>query len=369
MTQTGNGLTILYVADSSSTHTKMFCDYMAKQPSVKKVVVFSLTSLSILETDDITSLEFIDGSTFTSPFQKLSFYANAQQRLRELIADINPDVIHTHFATSYGLISALACPGQYVLSVWGSDVFVYPKQSFFWRLVVKFSMKRALKVLSTSHAMAMECKRYTSRAITVTPFGIDTKQFSPAVVAEPVFKDTSLKVIGVVKRLEKVAGVDILLRAFARLSNKNYRLLIVGDGSQRLALEGLAQELNIGQYVHFTGRVPREQVQDYHRQLDLAVYPSRHESFGVSILESLSCGVPVIASNVEGLPEITETGKYGVLVTPNSEEMLADAIKNLLDSPDTLAELSRLGPEHVKTNYSMDSCLEEFLSIYTDVAS
>ncbi|MDD5026145.1 MAG: glycosyltransferase family 4 protein [Candidatus Peribacteraceae bacterium] len=131
-----------------------------------------------------------------------------------------------------------------------------------------------------------------------------------------------------VGRLEKMKGVDTLLRAFAQLNVDNARLHIVGDGSQRDALEQLSQQLKIADRVTFTGAIPSPRVYDEFAQAEIFCGLSRSEALGNVFLEAQAAGCVVVATRVGGIPDIM---KYGicVLITPDDPKEAAEAIEKL----------------------------------------
>jgi|Deesub1362A_J573_1020465.scaffolds.fasta_scaffold00550_21 glycosyltransferase involved in cell wall biosynthesis len=139
---------------------------------------------------------------------------------------------------------------------------------------------------------------------------------------------TEYKVV-FIGRLTKYKGIEGLLHAIAQLQEVG--LVIIGDGPHREALEALAQELGISQEVIFTGQLPYEQAMAYLKSCDLFVLNSVHEGLPHVILEAMAAGVPVIATAVGGIPEVIENGVNGVLVPPNDQAALCEAIQRMLE--------------------------------------
>ncbi len=132
--------------------------------------------------------------------------------------------------------------------------------------------------------------------------------------------------VGTLGRLHENKGIDVMLRAFARLRGTGVaaRLTIAGDGPERRALEALAADLSLGDAVEFIGWV--SPAADYLATLDLFALPSRVEPFGLVVAESMAAGVPVIASDIDGPREILKGGDLGRLVAPDDDAALAEAI-------------------------------------------
>lgn len=141
--------------------------------------------------------------------------------------------------------------------------------------------------------------------------------------------ETPTFVIGVVARLTEEKGVDILIAALALLKTPGVCLLIGGDGPELFRLNGQAKRLGIGARVKFLGQVSNSSV--IFSQVDLAVVPSRTEAFGMTIVEALAHGLPIVATDSGGPREILADGKYGRLVPTGDPVALAAAIDEALE--------------------------------------
>jgi len=217
--------------------------------------------------------------------------------------------------------------------------------------------------------MAKETALYTNKNIEVTPFGIDMEQFKPMTV-ESLFTQEDV-IIGTVKSLEKEYGIEYLIKAFKILSDKYkelpLKLLIVGGGSLDLKLKQLVKTLNIENQTVFTGKVPFDDVPNYHNMLSISVFVSNNESFGVSIIEASSCAKPVVVSNVGGLPEVVEDGVSGFIVPPRDPEATAKAIKKLILDKDLNHQMGQAGRQRVERLYNWTNNVNHMLSIYKDL--
>jgi glycosyltransferase involved in cell wall biosynthesis len=139
------------------------------------------------------------------------------------------------------------------------------------------------------------------------------------------------------------------------------RLVLVGGGPQRAALQALASQLNVTEQVTFVEQIPHESVPDWLNRFDVFVMPSRldSESFGVAAVEASACGLPVIASDAGGLPEVVRDGVTGLVVPREDSAALAAAIRTLvLDEPRRLAA-GQAGREFVKSAYNWPDCVAQ----------
>lgn len=143
-------------------------------------------------------------------------------------------------------------------------------------------------------------------------------------------------------RLEKGKGVDVLLRAFQHVYQAfpDARLMVAGDGVEKTALIQLAQELRVESAIDFLGYVDRSRLEDLYVHADIAVMPSVWtEAFGLSGVEAMSVGRPVVASRIGGIPEWLIDGETGYLVPSGDVAALAEAIQKIFADPDLLARM------------------------------
>ncbi len=138
-----------------------------------------------------------------------------------------PDIVHAHYVSSYGLLGAVCAAKRLYVSVWGQDVFEFPRRSIIHRRLLCWVLRRAQRLFSTSQCMRLELQRYTQKPITVIPFGVNITVFRPT-SEQPV---SNVLTIGTVKALESIYGLDVLLRAFAQLKTSvklPIRLRLIG---------------------------------------------------------------------------------------------------------------------------------------------
>ena len=298
------------------------------------------------------------------------FFANAIT-VGHLLRRLRPEVLNTHFASGYGTLARLSGFRPNVLSVWGSDVYEFPFKSRLHRKLIEANLKEADIVCSTSKAMARQTLRIAQIAhLRVIPFGIDTNVFAPA--ANRPGRPTIT--VGTVKTLGPKYGVDLLIKAFGQLRNKlqsldpevagRLRLVIVGGGPDARALQSLAIGLGLENFVRFTGPVPHEEVPRHLATLDIYVALSRFESFGVAVLEASACELPVVVSDVGGLPEVVVPGETGLVVPRNDPLAAATALEKLVLHWRLRTDMGSRGREYVRRRYAWERCIDLMESAY-----
>ena len=223
---------ILLLSNILSIHTIRWARALSE---IHEILLFGLAAPGPDKIKELEGLNFLsvwikEKNTYSdSSFQKLR-YLKALPELRKAIKYFKPDILHVHYATSYGLIGALSGFHPFIISVWGSDVYEFPVRSIFHKILLEYNLSKADIILSTSNAMADHTRKFTDKNIVVTPFGIDLKKFYKN-HNKSKRKDGEI-VIGTVKTLHKIYGIAYLIKAFKivvdRNPEKNIKLLIVG---------------------------------------------------------------------------------------------------------------------------------------------
>ncbi|MDJ0712145.1 MAG: glycosyltransferase [Woeseiaceae bacterium] len=301
-------------------------------------------------------------------------YVMMAAQLRRVTRVMRPDILNVHFASGYGTTGRLINWHPYLLSVWGSDVFSFPERSPLHRRLVAGNLKAADVVASTSRCMADQVRTLVPAIgdIPITPFGIDVESFSsvPAISGEP--RDTV--VIGTVKAMEDVYGIDTLIEAFRVLYEKlvadgdplanRIELRLIGGGSRTDALRHLAERLEMRDRITFVGQVPHANVPKEIEQIDIFVALSRQESFGVAVLEAGAAGRPVVVSDAGGLAEVVRHGITGIVVPREAPVAAADALLELLRNPEKQLAMAAAAKRHVRDLYAWDTCVKRMLAAY-----
>ncbi len=284
-------------------------------------------------------------------------YLIALPKLKKVIKEINPDVIHAHYASSYGFLAMLAgC--RYGVSVWGSDIYRFPRKSFIHKWILSKILKKSIFICSTSNDMKKEASKYVEQSqIELVPFGVNTEKFKPK------NKSGEALTIGFVKTISDVYGVKDLIEVYCDIKKDiNLKLLLVGGGDQLQYYKSYVEKNNISD-VEFTGYIDNSHVNELHSRFDLELFLSNYEAFGVSSLEAQSCGVPVIVNNVGGLPE-TVNGDYCKVVDKNNKEELKEVILKYLKDEKYRKDCGTKAREWIIENFDNKLIAKKMISIY-----
>jgi glycosyltransferase involved in cell wall biosynthesis len=173
-------------------------------------------------------------------------------------------------------------------------------------------------------------------------------------------------------RLVREKGVEVLLRAFAKVAQQipEARLVLCGDGPERFRIEERAGQLGLASRVAMLGFQPSEEVERIFRGAWAVAVPSIwEEPFGEVAIEAMANGVAVVASSSGGLGEIVRDGQTGFLVPPGDEDALGDALLRILSDRDLAERLGRTGHEVAMTEFSRTKMIDRFLQLYRSLCS
>lgn len=346
---------ICFVAPANNYHTQKWCNYFIGCGHDVHVISFQNGELPGVTLHWINSGAGVNESDVS----KLKYLTKARE-IKKIVDKICPDIVNVHYATSYGTAAALSGIKHYVLSVWGSDIYEFPKKSILHRLMLQFSLNSADRILSTSHAMAEEASLYTKKPMTITPFGVNMELFSPEKRTRA--PSDGQFVVGTVKALTPTYGIDTLLKAVKLVTEKRsdipLQVRIAGRGICDAEYKALAESLGIHTIIEWLGFIPQEQVAVEWANMDVCVVPSRAESFGVSAVEAQACGRPVIISDIPGLKEATRPGVSSIVIPVEAEDQLADAIVALYDAPEQRSKMGAAGRCFVVQEFELKRCFQ-----------
>lgn len=305
----------------------------------------------------------------------LGFILNIFQ-LRKELKEIKPEMLHVHYATGNAFLGVISKFQPMLLSVYGSDVLLFPEKSLFHRSFSKFILKKASHLSVTSNVLKIKTQELIGKKknIKLNPFGVDTVKFKPR--QEENDKRDYL-VIGTIKKIAPTYGIDLLIRSFfSLLEDKEFialnipvKLLIVGDGIQLPELKQLVNDLGISDRVIFNGKVAHTEVAHCLSQIDIFVALSRSESFGVSVLEASASGIPVIVSNVGGLPEVVKNGETGIIVESDNIQEAKKAMHQLVTNDPLRIEMGKKGRSLVVSKFDWQHCVSLMEENYLEIVS
>ncbi len=292
-------------------------------------------------------------------------------RLAAFVGRVRPHIVNTHGARATMVAAPLAkWQGAKVVETYhgggdGSRGRLVPG-----RMVSRF-VDRAIAVSEAARS-SLVAGGYPADKIVVVPNGRDLSAFRPGVARDAVRRelgiDRAVPLVGVVGRLESRMGHAELFEAWPSIVAEfpAARLLLIGDGSLRPRLEGRARELGVERQVIFAGtRTDLARMLD---AMDVVTLPSLSEGMAMTAIEASAMGRPVVATAVDGIPEVIREARTGRLVPPADPGALSRAIRGVLRDPLGAQRMGRAGRDFVRDRFSLDRQVSSTARVYRDVA-
>lgn len=224
-------------------------------------------------------------------------------------------------------------------------------------------------LISISKSVQEDVERRYKKTSTLVYNAIDTSKVVPKRSSPGGARQ--FKIVQVSRLDTRQKGQDILIKAFKRICelNPNVVLTLIGDGASRESLETLIRSENLQDKVEMIGNKDRDWVYNNLHQYDLFVQPSRFEGFGLTIVEAILCGLPVIVSNVDGPMEIIENGRYGLYFENENVDDLFEKIKLTIDNYDNAEFKNKLieAREHCINTFDIATHVKALNRLYDEI--
>lgn len=298
-------------------------------------------------------------------------------RLVQVARAYRLDIIHAHYAIPHAAAAYLARQilsatsdgsrvPRVITTLHGTDVTILGADPSY-RETVAFCIDQSDAVTTVSASLRDDTKRQmrVTSDIVVIPNFLDATVYrrTPHPALRARLAPNGERLVTHMSNLRPVKQVDAVVRVFARIRGAvAARLLIVGEGPELARAEQLIDELNLRPHVELIGE--SQDIVGLLSVSDVFLLPSLQESFGLSALEAMACGVPVVASNVGGLPEVVSNGVTGFLHHPQEIEQMADSAIEILSSPELHARLADEGQRVAHERFDADRIIPQYLALY-----
>jgi len=318
------------------------------------------------------------GSLFHAP-SALTMYAGVLACIGRIVKEFDPQLIHAHTATPDGYVGLLLSKKlgiPLVVSLRGSDVNVYPFRDRWTLGLTKKVLAKAHKVTAVSKALKETAEAIASpRApIEVIYNGADVKQFT----FDPEPRNSIRQKLGIsadsvvlifVGNVLREKGVEDLMQSFCTLARdfQELHLVVVGDGPALDGLVSKAEEVRVGNRVHFVGRRPHHEIPGWLSASDILVLPSWREGLPNVVLEAMACSRPVVATRVGGIPEAVQPGESGILVERGDVRALTEAIAQLICDPVKREAMGQAGRRIVEDRFTWEKNAKRTIALYHEV--
>jgi len=306
----------------------------------------------------------------------------ALYRLRKVLADNHVTVVNAHYPTlslvSFALLRSLGSfKGKLLLSFHGQDVRNAAQQRGPVTALWHWVLRNADSLVSCSNSLATEVAAFYA------PTGGISKAVHNGIDADALMSEMALssamniplpkrRYILNVATFEHKKGQDVLVRAFARMADDfpDIDLIMIGrDGPARARIEAIADDLLFQGRISILVDRPHPEVLAYLSKALLFALPSRSEGLPIVILEAAVLGIPVVASRVDGIPEVIDSVDLGVLVAAEDDRALELALRKLLADEALRADLGRRLREHVIREFSWRKAWQRYVGLLDTAGS
>jgi glycosyltransferase involved in cell wall biosynthesis len=292
----------------------------------------------------------------------------AVRQIEECIHEDGIQLLHTHGykADLYGYVAARRCGKPIVATChnWVGGTAALGIYNHLDRMALK--RFHGLAAVSDSVAQRLLDSGVAPKKVRTIANGIDVEPFERARPL-PVFDFDGNKVVGMVARLDLQKGCEFLLRAARELCEAfpGLKVVIVGEGPDRHAIENMIQRLGLNSNVILAGQ--HSDMPSIYAALDIFVLPSLNEGLPMTILEAMAASRPVIATRVGAIPRVVKDGETGLLVDPGDVNGLRNALAQLLSDSDFCSRLGSAGHEWVSRSYTSEAMALKYRQMYEEV--
>jgi N-acetyl-alpha-D-glucosaminyl L-malate synthase BshA len=298
-------------------------------------------------------------------------------KLVELAEIYGLDIIHAHYAVPHAASAYLAKKifnsGRLktVTTLHGTDITLVGVDPSF-RRVVKFAIEQSDGVTAVSHYL----KRRTIEEFAITReirvihnfVELDRPDRNRDACSRAAFAPQGEFILMHASNFRPVKRIGDVVRIYARVRERiPAKLLLIGDGPERPHIQHLVKEMGLASDVHFLGE--QDQLEPLFFCTDLFLLPSEQESFGLTALEAMNCGVPVIAADVGGLPEVIVPGETGYLLPVGDVEGMAAKAVELLSDPARLALFRTQARRRAEKHFDSVRIIPQYESLYEELLS
>ncbi len=303
--------------------------------------------------------------------------------LRRSLAAGRYDILHSHWILPQGFIGALAAGGRipHLITVHGGDIFGL--RGGLYARAKKFALRRAAGITVNSSVTEEAVRDLVPAAAVIERIPMGVKATAPGNAKKQVdelrrcYRKNGGPLLIFVGRVVEEKGLADLLAALKMLlvDSVPAALLVVGEGQDRPEMEELARELRIADAVHFVGWQPAAQVSDYLIAADIFVGPSRTavngwiEAQGLTFVEAMMAGTPVIASRAGGIVDAVRHEQTGLLVDERAPRQICQAVKYLINDKQLYRRLAANGRKVAEENFSEETSARAFDKLFSQLLS
>ncbi len=350
-------------------------DLVAKARVLVEEYAYHIAVVCLLKRGELAEEAERNGIRVIGPVMSGKSDTRVMPRLVRVMRSGKFNIVHTHmFASNFlGRVAAMLAGAPVIVST----VQLIAEREKWWEIVLDRALQFKTDMMITSSEAVRRSfieRGIREDKITTIYNGIDFSRFESIDRVEARNKirlefglDDSTFLVGTVARLQRVKGIECLIEAAKHVveSVSDARFLIVGDGPQKAKLEYKVKQLDLSSRFIFAGT--RGDVPAILSALDLFVLPSLSEALGIAVIEALLMRVPVVATNVGGVPEIVKSGETGLLVPPKDPTRLGEAVAYMHSNRDGAIAMARAGERRVREMFEINRLARKQVELYEEL--
>ncbi len=390
---------ICYLAPANSIHTTRWVNYFAKKgyeihlvsftPSLNELdprVVVHLIPSEENSTDSGTSVTpgreesnrkpapFISRIMDRAPVLARLMVLKKYLKVRRLINEIKPDIVHAHYLTVYGLLGVLANYHPIYISIWGSDLWIESRGLM--KYISRYVVRKADGIHCDGQNVFDEIVTFEKKPdkIAIIHYGTDIEKFKPIIQdknAKPSLGCSDCIAVISIRALEPIYDIATLINAIPEVvkNHPSARFFIAGKGSEENNLKSLAESLGIKENVHFIGNIPNDKLPLYFSESDIYVSTSLSDGgLAASTAEAMASELPVIITDFGDNSKWISDGVNGYLIPLKSPGALAERILYLINNPEKRLAVGRNARTLIAEDNNYYIEMEKVHTIYKKLA-
>jgi N-acetyl-alpha-D-glucosaminyl L-malate synthase BshA len=297
-------------------------------------------------------------------------------KISEVALEHDIELWHAHYAIPHAVCAILArdmLPPEkrfkLVTTLHGTDITLVGSDPSFFR-ITKYAMESSDAVTAVSHWLSEETRREFDLSLPIRTIHnfLNMEKFSASPAERCKLAEKDVKIVMHISNFRPVKRVTDVVRAFKKISDQvPARLIMVGDGPERMSAVGVAKQLGITDKVKYLGN--HESIESLIPCADLIMQPSEHESFGLVPLEAMACEIPVIGTDSGGVREVVENGVTGYLCEVGDTDTMAARAISILTDPAQAREMGRLGRARAVKCFSEETIIGQYEALYEELVN
>jgi glycosyltransferase involved in cell wall biosynthesis len=355
---------LCYLGSANSIHTQRWIKYFAEKGHETHLISY--------EPGIIDNVKM-----YVLPERKNRYFSLISRyfEVKKLVKNIKPDLVHAHYIGGYGWLGALTGSHPFVASAWGSDILAEPKVSRISCLLTKFTLGRADILLCDGNNLkdGMTQLGADAEKIRIIFFGTDTQKFRPEQRDEKLRKElfnSNSQIVISTRNLEPIYDVETLVNAVPLILKKlpETKFIIVGSGSEKEHLMGLAKSSGVLNSIKFVGRIPNVELPKYIASSDVYVSTSLSDGgLAASTSEAMACELPVVITDFGMNRMWVKDGVNGFIFPTKNPESLAEKTIYLLENKDIRIKFGKINRKIIQNRNDYYKEMNKIENVYKEL--